>query len=179
MSLHTVRILLWLPLAAFLIVLAFVSLGLIKPHDSSIPSKMVGQLLPAFSLTSVRGAQPPMTTASMATGRPPLHNVFASRSVPSAAQAPELMALKQAGVTIDGIAIRDLPADTLDFLRRNGDPFNRIGRDDTAAFQVALGSSGVPETFLIDGKGVIRLQHIGEIQPEDVQTLLAAVRDAR
>ncbi|HEY0270602.1 MAG TPA: redoxin family protein, partial [Sphingomonas sp.] len=121
--------------------------------------------------------EPPLTSA--ATGRPHLINVFASWCVPCAQEAPQLMALRQAGVAIDGIAIRDLPADTLDFLTRNGDPFARVGRDDSAAVQVALGSSGVPETFVVDGRGVIVQQHIGAIGPQDVTDMIAAVRAAR
>src|SRR3546814_6621788 len=44
------------------------------------------------------------------------------------------------------------------FLRENGNPFDRIGSDVQSSVQIALGSSGVPETFLIDGKGIIREQ---------------------
>jgi cytochrome c biogenesis protein CcmG, thiol:disulfide interchange protein DsbE len=172
-----VRIVLWLPLAAFLLVLVLVATGLIRPHSSEIRSQMIDKPLPAFSLPAVRAGQPPLTSA--ATGQARLVNVFASWCVPCAQEAPQLMALRQAGVAIDGIAIRDRPADTLDFLARNGDPFARIGRDDAAAVQVALGSSGVPETFVVDGKGVIVRQHIGAIGPQDVPDILAAVQAAR
>ena len=64
------------------------------------------------------------------------------------------------------------------FLARNGNPFRRIGADDVSAVQMGIGSSGVPETFVIDGKGVIRYQHIGEIRPEHVPMLLAKLREA-
>ncbi len=175
----SVRILLWLPLVAFLIVLGLVSSGLIKPHDATIESQMVGHPLPVFTLPSGRSGEPPLASASLADGKPRLVNFFGSWCVPCLAEAPQLMALKQAGVPIEGIALRDRPEDLGAFLQRNGDPYARIGRDDTGAVQVALGSSGVPETFLVDGKGIIRLQHIGEIRPEDVPALIAAVKDAR
>jgi cytochrome c biogenesis protein CcmG/thiol:disulfide interchange protein DsbE len=45
--------------------------------------------------------------------------------------------------------------------------------------QLGFGSSGVPETFVVDGRGIIRLQHIGPIEPDDVPALLEAVRNAR
>ena len=176
-SLTAVRILLWLPLIAFLIVLGLIAAGLIRPRDAAIRSRMIGKPLPAFSLPSPRPGQPPLTSA--ATGKPRLLNVFASWCVPCAQEAPQLMVLKQAGVSIDGIAIRDPPADTLEFLARNGDPFARVGRDDSAAVQVALGSSGVPETFVIDSKDIIVEQHIGAIGPQDVPDMIAAVRNAR
>jgi cytochrome c biogenesis protein CcmG/thiol:disulfide interchange protein DsbE len=75
--------------------------------------------------------------------------------------------------------VRDRPEDVARFLTQYGDPFSRIGDDPRSQVQFALGSSGVPETFIVDGKGVIRFQHIGEIRPEHVPELLAAWEAAK
>jgi cytochrome c biogenesis protein CcmG/thiol:disulfide interchange protein DsbE len=179
MSLRTIRILLWLPLVGFLIVLGLVLSGLIKPHDTSVRSHMVGKPLPTFALRSARPGRPPLASASFADGKVRLVNIFASWCVPCVVEMPQLAQLKQAGVVIEGIASRDKPADSLAFLQRNGDPYDRIGDDSTSAVQIAIGSSGVPETYVVDGKGIIRAQHIGPIQPQDVADILAAVKDAR
>ena len=77
------------------------------------------------------------------------------------------------GVRIEGVALRDRPADIAKFLSDNGDPYRAIGNDPDSRLQLLLGSSGVPESFVIDGKGVIRYQHIGDIRPEHVPVLLA------
>lgn len=175
----TVRIMLWLPLVAFLIVLALVAAGLIKPHSTTIDSRMVGKALPAFTLPSVRAGEPALASIGFADGQPRLLNIFASWCIPCAAEAPQLMALKQAGVRIEGVAVRDLPADTQGFLRQYGDPYDRIGHDDSSMMMVAMGSSGVPETFVIDGRGRILAQHIGEIRPEEVPAMIEAVRSGR
>jgi cytochrome c biogenesis protein CcmG/thiol:disulfide interchange protein DsbE len=45
--------------------------------------------------------------------------------------------------------------------------------------QFLIGSSGVPETYVIDGKGVIRHQHIGEVRPEDIPDLLERLKAAQ
>jgi len=103
--------------------------------------------------------------------------VFASWCVPCIAEAPNLAKLEASGANIVGIAIRDRPEDTAAFLAANGNPFSRIGRDDISAVQLSLGSSGVPETFVIDGRGVIRYQHIGDIRDGDVAVLLAELRE--
>ncbi|NWM30154.1 redoxin domain-containing protein, partial [Escherichia coli] len=78
----------------------------------------------------------------LATGKPRLLNVFASWCIPCIAEAPQLLKLRQAGVEIDAIAIRDTPEAVQAFLERNGDPDARIGDDPTGKAQIALGSSG-------------------------------------
>jgi cytochrome c biogenesis protein CcmG, thiol:disulfide interchange protein DsbE len=178
MSLRTIRILLWLPLIAFLAVLGLVASGLIRPHDVTVRSQMVGKPLPAFTLPALTNGAP-LTASSFADGRPRLVNVFASWCVPCASEGAQLAKLQAAGVAIDGIAIRDRPEDTLAFLQRYGNPYERVARDDTASFQVALGSSGVPETFLIDGQGIVRQQYVGPIRDEQVQSLVEAVKALR
>jgi len=86
----------------------------------------------------------------------------------------------QRGVPVAGTAMaKILLAEDDDsmrtFLARYGDPFERIGDDPESAVQLALGSAGVPESFVIDGQGKILLQHVGEIREEDVPRILKAL----
>jgi cytochrome c biogenesis protein CcmG/thiol:disulfide interchange protein DsbE len=82
-------------------------------------------------------------------------------------------------VEIHAIAIRDKPEDVARFLADHGDPYARIGSDVSSKVQISLGSSGVPESFVIDGKGVVRYQHIGDIRAEQIPEILAAIEAAR
>jgi cytochrome c biogenesis protein CcmG/thiol:disulfide interchange protein DsbE len=82
-------------------------------------------------------------------------------------------------VRIDGIAVRDRSEDVADFLARNGDPYERIGSDPQSQVQISLGSSGVPESFVVDGRGVIRYQHIGPIEANEVPMILRVLERAR
>ncbi|WP_448661057.1 DsbE family thiol:disulfide interchange protein [Sphingomonas sp. CJ20] len=172
------RLLIWAPFALFAAVFALVSSGLLKPGDRMIHSAMVGKPMPALNLPPILPDKPGIVTAQM-TGKPRLLNVFASWCIPCVAEAPQLMKLKQAGVEIDAIAIRDTPEAVRGFLGKNGDPYSRIGDDKASAAQLALGSSGVPETFVIDAKGVITYQHIGDIRDENVAELLAQLEKAK
>lgn len=173
------RLLLWLPLLGFLLFVGLFAGGLMKGDDRVIESKMVGKPLPAFALPAAASDRPALSSTDMAKGQPRLLNIFASWCVPCAAEAPQLMALKQAGVPIDAIAIRDARADVDGFLARWGNPYERIGLDARSSVQLALGSSGVPETFLIDGQGRILHQHIGDIRPEHVRELIEKWREAQ
>ena len=173
------RLFLWLPLAVFLAFIVTVAIGLRKPPETQIRSRMIGKAMPDFALEPAVASHPPLAAADLRRGRPRLVNVFASWCVPCKAEAPQLMALKQRGVPIDGVAIRDRSEDVAKFLSDWGDPFERIGSDPASRVQFALGSSGVPETFVVDGRGVIRHQHIGDIRPENVGEILAAWEAAK
>ncbi|WP_219892870.1 DsbE family thiol:disulfide interchange protein [Aquisediminimonas profunda] len=170
---------LWLPFAIFVIFFGVVTYGLIKPSDHVITSKMIGKPLPQFALQPAHDGQAGLTNGAFSGGQPRLLNIFASWCIPCIAEAPVLMQLKSMGVEIDAIAIRDKPEDVARFLERNGNPYTRIGSDTVGKVQISLGSSGVPETFVIDGKGIIRHQHIGDIRADDIPEIMQALEAAK
>ena len=139
---------------------------------------MIGEPIPAFDLPAAVGDRPGLSSRDLADGQPKLLNVFASWCVPCRADAPNLARLEASGANIVAVAIRDRPEDVAAFLAAYGNPFSRIGKDDISAVQLSIGSSGVPETFVIDGKGVIRYQHIGDVRDGDVEMLLAKLKEA-
>jgi cytochrome c biogenesis protein CcmG/thiol:disulfide interchange protein DsbE len=169
---------LWV-LVAFAALLGLFALQLSRPKDDTVKSAMVGQAVPQFALAAAVSERPGLSSADLADGTPHLLNIFASWCVPCAAEAPQLAALERRGAPIVAVAIRDRSEDLEAFLQRYGNPFVRIGKDDLSRVQFLIGSSGVPETFVVDGKGVIRHQHIGEIRPEDVPELMARLNEAR
>jgi cytochrome c biogenesis protein CcmG/thiol:disulfide interchange protein DsbE len=174
----TSRWTLWLPLVLFLGFVGLVLFGLFRPADRDVASAMIGKPLPEFTLRAATADRPGLTRANLADGKPRLLNIFASWCVPCAVEAPQLAALKAEGIEIAGVAIRDRPEDLAAFLNRNGNPFSRIGADDRSLVQLGIGSSGVPETFVIDGRGTIRYQHIGEIRAEHIALLREKLAEA-
>ena len=89
-----------------------------------------------------------------------------------------LQRLAAQGAEIRGVAVHDNATDLGQFLAANGNPYAAIGSDPTSGLQLSIGSSGVPESFVIDGKGVIRYQHIGDIRADDVAMLIQRVKEA-
>ncbi|MBU6206310.1 MAG: redoxin family protein [Alphaproteobacteria bacterium] len=172
----TKRLWLWLPFAGFALVLGLLIHGLVAPESHDIPSQWVGQPMPHFDLPAASSSRPGFSSANLTAGKPHLVNIFASWCIPCAAEAPQLVALTKAGVEVDGIALRDRKVDLDAFLERNGNPYARIGSDTTSSVAMALGSTGVPETYLIDSKGIIRLQHIGVLYDDDVPRLIAQMK---
>jgi len=173
------KLLIWAPLAVFALLFALVASGLIAPQQREIRSAMIDKPLPALALPPLLPGRPGVSNADFGKGKPRLLNVFASWCIPCIAEAPQLMKLKAAGVEIVGVAVRDTPEAMRDFLQRNGDPYTHIGDDKASKAMLALGSSGVPETFLIDARGRIVSQHVGDLRAEDVDLMLKMVKDAQ
>ncbi len=170
------RFWLWLPLAMFVTFAVVVGISLIRPDDRLHPSKMIGKPFPIATLPAAASDRP---TFAANAGEPRLVNVFASWCVPCIAEARVLGAMNAQNIRIDGVAIRDRREDVDRFLATNGNPYRTIGLDADSSVQLAIGSSGVPETFVVDGRGIIRHQHIGEITADDVPKLIDMLKAAR
>ena len=162
------RALRFAPLVVLMLLLAGLVWRLSAPADTNVPSRLDGTKVPEFALPAALSSKGGLASVDLADGQPHLVNLFASWCVPCIAEVKVLGELKAKGVAIDGIAIRDRPRDLAEFLARNGDPYQRIGADPQSQVQIALGSSGVPESFIVDGKGVIRHQYIGPLEPDDI-----------
>ena len=171
--------LIWLPLALFAFLGGIFLYGLVEPKDEYVRSTLIGKPLPEFSLPPATEGVEGLSNKDFADGKPRMLNIFASWCLPCKAEAPLLEQIKEAGVEIHAIAIKDKPKDVAGFLAEHGNPFVRIGADMDMLIQLKLGSSGVPETYLIDGKGRIIHQHIGDIRPEHVAPLLAKLKEAQ
>jgi len=179
-----VRRLLWLAPLALLASVAFVLLTR-ERLPSSVggspfgESPLVGKPVPAFDLPGLDAENPGLSDADLRQGTVTLVNFFASWCLPCAAEAPQLEALAASGVVIHAVALRDRPADVAAFLARHGDPFRRIGLDPDGKLQAAFGSQGLPETYVVDGKGVVRYRHLGDLRPEHVIELRRRLQAAR
>ena len=166
----------WVPLGLFVVLALVIAIGLWRPADRTVRSALVGKPLPTFSVPPMLPGRAGVRTGDYVRGRPRLLNVFASWCVPCAAEAPQLLRLKAMGVPVDGVAIRDGPDAIAGFLRQYGDPYDHLGDDKASRVQLAIGSSGVPETFVIGGDGRILAQHVGDIRADEVDALAAQAR---
>jgi cytochrome c biogenesis protein CcmG, thiol:disulfide interchange protein DsbE len=154
--------------AAFWTLLQRMSEGTYDPHG--LPSMLIGKPLPRFSLP---GQPPGQGFSSSDIVGPALINFFASWCIPCVQEAPILMALKQKGTPIFGIAYKDKPDATTDFLQQNGNPYTRIARDEPGAVAIDFGLYGVPETYVIDKSGIVRWRWAGGLSDDIVRQSLA------
>lgn len=169
----------WFPLIIFSLLAGFLLYQLNQPKDDFIRSQLIGSAVPEFALEPATDGIEGLSNTDFSDGKVRLLNIFGSWCIPCRAEAPQLETLKEAGVEIHAIAVRDTPQDVAKFLEDYGNPFVKIGSDPDLQIQLLLGSSGVPETYLIDGKGIIRKQYIGDIREDSVPSILADVEEYR
>lgn len=166
------RALFLLPVALFMIVAGYFAYSLRPDHDPRLlPSALLNQPAPAFSLPRL-GADGVVTHAELA-GRVTVINFFASWCAPCRIEHPLLMRLaRDRSTRIVGIAYKDKPEDSRRFLAELGDPFSVIGVDREGRVGVDFGVFGVPETYVLDREGRIRLRFVGPLSARQVEAEL-------
>jgi cytochrome c biogenesis protein CcmG/thiol:disulfide interchange protein DsbE len=138
---------------------------------------MVGRPAPTYALT--RLDEGPLLTSDERHGRAYVINLFASWCTPCRAEHPQLMALRQRGVDIVGVAYKDRREASVAFLNELGDPFSVVGMDPEGRFGLELGVTGVPETFVIGPDGLIRAAHRGPLTEDAVQDVILPALEPR
>lgn len=156
-----------LPVAVFL-GLAFLFYRGLSGDPAEVPSVLINKPVPDFVLEPVEALNlPGLATADLKKGAVTLVNVWASWCVPCRTEHPLLMQLaKRDDLRVVGINYKDDPANARRFLITLGVPFAAVGSDPTGRAAVDWGVYGVPESFLVDGEGVIRLKWIGPLTQE-------------
>ncbi|MEI6986217.1 MAG: DsbE family thiol:disulfide interchange protein [Rhodospirillaceae bacterium] len=149
------------------------------PHV--LPSVLIDKLVPPFELPPLPGFMHGLSASDLATGEPQLLNVFASWCAPCRAEQPVLMQIvREQGVSLRGLNYKDKSEDALEWLHSQGDPFRSIGTDRDGRVAIDFGVYGVPETFVIDGKGHIRYKHVGPLTLDEAEkTILPKLKALR
>jgi len=158
-----------LPLAVFAGLLIFLAIGLrLNPRD--IPSPFIGKPAPMFTLAQLHAPEKTISPQDMA-GQVWMLNVWASWCVSCRVEHPLLMEFAKANVVpVIGLNYKDARGDGIKWLREFGNPYLISGFDNDGRVGIDYGVYGVPETFVIDKRGVIRMKHTGPLTPEALTT---------
>jgi len=171
-----------LPLAIFAIAAAIFIWRLSSAEDPHvIPSALIGKAAPKFALPPLDGrGTEGLSSDDLAKGEVTLVNAWASWCTPCRAENGVLLSLKQRGIRIYGLVYKDKPGPAREFLSELGDPFDRLGFDPDGRVGIDWGLTGVPETYVVNGKGIIVFKHTGPLDEGAVETqLLPAIEAAR
>ena len=136
---------------------------------SLIQSVLIDKPAPEFILPAVDGLSVGGFDTASLKGEVTVVNVFASWCIPCRDEHPVLEALKaQTGVRLFGMNQKDAPENAAAFLAELGNPYDAIGADSNGRVSIDWGVYGVPETFIVDAKGVIRFKHVGPLAMDDI-----------
>lgn len=178
-------LLIW-PLVMFAVLAVMFGLALTGGDPSRLPSALIGRPAPAIALPALEGLNDGarvvggFTSADLAKGEVSVVNFWASWCVPCVQEHPLLVALKErTGVKLYGINYKDQAATARRFLGRYGNPFVAVGVDANGRAAIDWGVTGMPETFIVNGKGEIIYKHIGPISAETLESkIIPMVRAA-
>ena len=174
---------LW-PLIGFIVLIVLLAVGLnLDPRE--VPSPLVGKPAPAFSLSKL-GSDEKFSPQDMQ-GKVWLLNVWSTWCVSCRHEHPMLVQMaKSQTVTLIGLNYKEVRGDaSFDmskinaeaektmatqrasaWLQRHGNPYALSALDLDGRVGIDYGVYGVPETYVIDKAGIIRLKHTGPITPE-------------
>jgi cytochrome c biogenesis protein CcmG/thiol:disulfide interchange protein DsbE len=179
----------YLPLALFLLIAVLFIKGLTNEKGGRyIPSTLIGKPLPEFALVPMDGldapsggAMPTFSSAELKSGKVSIINVWSSWCGSCRFEHKFLERLaKESGAALYGLNYKDTAVDGRGFLARYGNPYHAIGMDVKGRVGIDLGVYGVPETFIVDGQGIVRYKLPGPVDDNIIdKELLPAIKKAQ
>lgn len=159
-----------IPLAIFLGLAAFFMIGLGK-DPRVLPTAYQDKPMPAFTVSNLFNADEKFSP-DMMKGRVWMLNVWSTWCLPCKQEHPFLVALKRSGVEtpIVGLVYRDSPSAAKAMLAQGGNPYDAVVYEEGTRTSIDLGVTGVPETFIVDKNGVIRMKYSYPILDEAWRT---------
>jgi cytochrome c biogenesis protein CcmG, thiol:disulfide interchange protein DsbE len=143
--------------------------ALMRDNPDRLPSMLEGREAAAVALAPL-GEGAPWTAADLKDGRVKIVNFWASWCAPCRAEHPNLAKLAAEGLPVYGVNYKDQAGPALAFLAELGNPFEKMGADESGRMGIDWGLYGVPETFVIDGAGKVILRFPGPITERVLDT---------
>ena len=151
-----------IPLALFIVLVVLLAVGL-KLDPKHIPSPFIGKPAPMFDLPILHNPQQHIKTADLQ-GQVWLLNVWASWCVSCRAEHEVVKRFVAMGMApVYGLNYKDKPEDAKRWLNALGDPYQASLMDISGDAGIDWGVYGVPETFVIDKKGIVRFKQVGPV----------------
>ncbi len=165
-----------IPLIVVILILIFLGIGLTL-DPSLIPSPLIDKPAPEFSLPRLRDPKKNLSNADLQ-GKVVLFNVWASWCTVCKEEHPVFMEIARRRLApIYGLNYKDKRKDAISWLDQLGDPYVANGHDFKGRVGIDWGVYGVPETFIVDRKGIIRYKQIGAVTPKLLkQKILPLIR---
>lgn len=150
-----------------------------RADREALPSPLIGKPAPAFELPLLHDPATRIDNADLA-GAPYVMNVWGSWCPECRVEHPVLtkFALTKR-VRFIGYNLKDERSEALRWLEQFGNPYMLVIADEDGRAAIDWGIYGAPETFLVDGKGIVRWKHVGAVTDEIIaKELIPALEKA-
>ena len=142
------------------------------PDRDILPSALIGKPAPAFELPVLHDPDIKVSSNQLR-GAPYVLNVWGSWCAACREEHPILTRFAETKrVRVIGYNWKDEPADALRWLEQFGNPFFVVLADKEGRYALDWGVAGAPETFLVDGSGIVRWKYTGPLTDEVVRSQL-------
>ncbi|MEX0309403.1 MAG: DsbE family thiol:disulfide interchange protein [Tateyamaria sp.] len=156
------------PIGIFAAFVALAAVGMFRDNPNELPSTRVGG--PAPPLTEAALADfPNVASGDLARGEVTLVNFWASWCPPCRAEHPKLLEMAEEGIPIIGVNFRDKEGPATKYLTEDGNPFVGVAFDPNGVSAIDWGVTAPPETFILDGDGVVLFRFVGPLVGSDYE----------
>jgi cytochrome c biogenesis protein CcmG/thiol:disulfide interchange protein DsbE len=159
-----------LPLALLGALLALLAVGL-RLEPRTLPSTLAGKPLPTLAAPMLDDPQQRFDAGTLR-GEVWLLNVWATWCPGCRDEHGTLLSMASQGTPVYGLNYKDDPVRAVSYLRASGNPFRASFTDLDGRVGIDLGVYGLPETFVIDRDGRVRMRHVGPLTPQVVRDKL-------
>lgn len=168
------------PPVIFAAFVALAAVGMMRDGPETLPSTRIGKPAPPVQLEQL-GETPLLTDALLHADNVKLVNFWGTWCVACRAEHPTLLWMHDnLDVPLYGVNFDDTTAHALAYLAEDGNPFAALGEAKTSHTKIDWGVYGAPETFVIDGNGIVVLRFPGPITQRVLkETILPAIEAAR
>ena len=147
----------------FLILLVFFYLLMIDRNPSELPSALLGKNVPKFESESLLKNEKFISPKKFE-NQITLVNFFATWCKPCRDEHIYIKRFSnEKTVKVVGINYKDNPRKAILWLKKLGNPYTDIAIDNNGRIAIDWGVYGIPETFIVNTKGIIKYRHVGPV----------------
>ena len=147
----------------FSILLTFFYLLIIERNPSEIPSNLLDKSVPKFETESLLKKERFISSKEFG-NEIILVNFFATWCLPCRDEHIYIKRFSdEKEIRVIGINYKDNPKKAIQWLKDMGNPYSNVPIDKYGRIAIDWGVYGIPETFIISSKGIIKYRHVGPV----------------
>ena len=145
----------------FLII--FFYLLIIDRNPSELPSTLLDKNVPKFETESLLKDEKFISSKEFG-NEILLVNFFATRCKPCRDEHIYIKRFSnEKEIKVIGINYKDNPKKAIQWLKELGNPYTDVAVDKSGRIAIDWGVYGIPETFIVNSKGIIKYRHVGPV----------------